>query len=147
MVSQRWYPMYEFSKIHRAMNRNWPTLGFTYDCPEESNWSIPLDVVEEGDDLLVRASLPGINPENIDVSIKDRVLSINTETTQGEEPKEDGYLIRERRHGSFHRSLDLPDTVDPDMAKTLYDNGVLTVTLPKAASKKAKRLKIAVGKE
>lgn len=146
MVLQRWYPMYELRRIHRAMNRRGPGFGFAYDGIDRRGWAIALDVVEEGDDLLVRASLPGVSPEDIDVSIEDHVLAIKAETKLEEGRKEDGFLIKERRSGSFQRSLRLPDTVDTEKAKTLYDNGVLTVTLPKAESKKAKRLKVAVGK-
>ncbi len=146
MVLQRWYPMYELRRTHRAMNRRWPGFGFTVNGIERSGWAIPLDVVEEGDDLLVRASLPGVSPEEIDVSIEDQILTIKAEAKVEEERKEGGYLMKERRSGSFHRSLRLPDTVDADKAKTLYENGVLTVTLPKAESKKAKHLKVAVGK-
>ena len=146
MVLQRWYPMYELQRMHRAMNRRWPSFRFAFDDIERRGWAIPLDVVEEGDDLLVRASLPGVSPEEIDVSIEDHILTIKAEAKVEEERKEGGYLMKERRSGSFHRSLRLPDTVDADKAKTLYENGVLTVTLPKAESKKAKHLKVAVGK-
>ena len=146
MVLQRWYPMYEFPRIRRAMDRRWPSFGFAFDGIERRGWVIPLDVVEEGDDLVVRASLPGVSPEHIDVSIEDRVLTIKAETKAEEERKEGGYLMKESRSGSFHRSLRLPDTADAEKAKTLYENGVLTVTLPKAESRKAKHLKVAVGK-
>ena len=146
MILQRWYPMYELRRMHRAMNRRWPDFGFAFDGIERRGWAIPLDVIEEGDDLLVRASLPGVSPEDIDVSIEDHVLAIKAGAEVEEERKEGGYLMKERRSGSFHRSLRLPDTVDTEKAKTLYENGVLTVTLPKAESKKAKHLKVAVGK-
>ena len=146
MAIQRWYPMYEFPRIRRAMDRRWPGFGFAFDGIERRGWAIPLDVVEEGDDLVVRASLPGVSPEHIDVSIDDRVLTIKAETKVEEERKEGGYLMKESRSGSFHRSLRLPDTADSEKAQTLYENGVLTVTLPKAESRKAKHLKVAVGK-
>ena len=146
MVLQRWYPMHELRRIHGAMNRPWPGFGFAIDGTEKRGWAIPLDVVEEGDDFVVRASLPGVSPENIDVSIEDQVLAIKAEAKVAEERKESGYLMKERRSGSFHRSVRLPDTVDTDKAQTLYENGVLTVTLPKAQSKKAKQLKVSVGK-
>tara|TARA_B100000315_G_scaffold236476_1_gene252286 strand:+ start:1037 stop:1498 length:462 start_codon:yes stop_codon:yes gene_type:complete len=146
MVLQRWDPIYEIRRFQEAMNRRWRESSPPIDRAEKRQWAIPVDVVEEGDDLLLRASLPGVNPDDIDVSIEDRVLTIKAETKAEQERKEGGYLIRERRSGSFHRSLRLPDTVDTDKAKTGYENGVLTVALPKAESKKAKHLKIAVGK-
>jgi HSP20 family protein len=145
MVMQRWYHMHEFRRKHGAINRPWPGFGFAIDGIERRGWAIALDVVEEGDDLLVRASLPGVSPEDIDVSIEDHVLAIKADTKLEEDRKEGGFLMKERRSGSFHRSLRLPDTVDTENAKTLYENGVLTVTLPKAESKKTKHLKVAVG--
>ncbi len=146
MVLQRWDPRYEFRRMHEAMNRHWRGFSFDYAPAERRGWAIPVDVLEDGDEILVRASLPGVNPEEIHVSIEDRVLAINAKTTVDQERKEDGYLIKERRAGSFHRALRLPAAVDTDKAKTVYENGVLTVAFPKPEARKAKRLEVTVGK-
>ena len=146
MVLQRWDPMYDFRRIHEAMNRRWRDSNPAFAGAERKGWAIPVDVVEEGDELLVRASIPGVKTGDIEVSIEDHVLTIKAETKFEEETKSGGYLMRERRAGAFRRSLRLPDTVDSDNAKTLYDNGVLTVTLPKVESKKARRLEVTEGK-
>ncbi len=145
MVIQRWDPLYDLRRMHVAMNSRWRENSPAHVGDGHRGWAIPIDVVEEGDDLLVRASLPGVNPDEIDVTIEDRVLTIKAETKVQEESKDNGYFIRERRTGSFRRSLRLPETADTEKAKTLYDNGVLTVALPKVESKKAKRLAITVG--
>lgn len=145
MVLQRWEPIYDLRRMHEAMNRRWRESGTAYVGAGHRGWAIPIDVVEEGDELLVRASLPGVNPDEIDVSIEDRVLTIKGETKVEEETKDGGYFIRERRTGSFRRSLRLPETADTEKAKTVYENGVLTVALPKVESKKVKRLAITVG--
>ena len=145
MVLQRWDPTYELRRMHNSMNRRWRGFGFDFDGTEHRHWTIPVDIVEEREDILVRASLPGVNPDEIDVSIEDRVLSIKAKTSVDQERKDGGYLMHERRAGSFHRAFRLPDTVDTDKAKTSYENGLLTVTLPKAESKKAKRLEVTVG--
>ena len=147
MVLQRWDPLFDF---RRALNSHARTtrLATTSAAPsdtEKRGWAIPLDVVEQEDELLVRASIPGVKVEDIDVSIENQVLTIKAETKTDESHKEGGYLVRERRSGSFHRSLGLPETVDADQAKTSYADGVLTVNLPKAESKKAKHLKIEAG--
>ena len=105
-------------------------------------WATPLDVVADGDDFVVRASLPGVAPENIHVSIEDNVLTVRGETASHFESAEGNYLMRERRSGSFHRSLRLPDTVDQDKAEPRYEHGVLTVTLPKAEAKRAKHFEV-----
>lgn len=144
MVLQRWDPLFDF---RRAMNRHWRATGLARLETEKREWAIPLDVVEEEDEILVRASIPGVKVDDIDVSIENRVLTIKAETKTESEHKEGGYLVRERRSGSFLRSLRLPETVDADQAKTSYNDGVLTVNLPKAESKKAKHLKIEAGKE
>ena len=147
MVLQRWEPLFGFRRAqirHPRATRIATTSAAPSDT-EKREWAIPLDVVEQEDELLVRASIPGVKVEDIDVSIENRVLTIKAETKTDEGHKEGGYLVRERRSGSFHRSLRLPETVDADQAKTSYADGVLTVNLPKAESKKAKHLKIEAG--
>ena len=147
MVLQRWDPLFDF---RRAMNRHvratsLARLNQASLDDGKKEWAIPLDVVEQEDELLVRASIPGVKVDDIDVSIENRVLTIKAETKTEAEHQEGGYLVRERRSGSFLRSLRLPESVDADKAKTSYNDGVLTVNLPKAESKKAKHLKIEVG--
>jgi HSP20 family protein len=110
------------------------------------SWAIPLDVIARGDEFIVRATLPGVAPEDIQVSIEDNVLTIKGQTAAQIQNGDGGtYLMRERRTGSFHRALRLPDTVDTDKAHPEYQNGVLTVTIPKAEAKKARQLKVQVG--
>lgn len=146
MLLQRWDPFFDFRRRHYNTDRGWRGFPQTVDGGESKRWSIPLDAVEEDDKLVVRASLPGIDPDEIKVTIEDGVLSIDGETKVDEERKEGNYLIRERRSGSFHRALRLPDTVDVDQAETNYDEGVLTVAFPKAESKRAKQLTVTSGK-
>ena len=146
MALQRWNPMYEVLRMHEAMSRRWRDSTFPSNGAESRSWSIPLDIVEEGQELLLRASLPGVKPDDIHVTIEDHVLTIKAEMQAEEKREEGGYLMRERRTGAFHRLLRLPETVDTDKARTLYENGVLTVAVPKAESKKAKRLEVTVGK-
>ena len=147
MALQRWYPFAEMRRFHSYFDGRRPEYFATGHHAIKNSWYIPLDAVEEGDDILVRASVPGVNPEDIEVTIEDGILSIKGETKEEHEVKDGGYLMRERRSGSFHRSIRLPDTVDADKAETGYQNGVLTIKLPKVEAKKAKRLEIAVGKE
>lgn len=146
MVLQRWDPMYELRRMHQAMNRGWRPFALATDGAEREGWAIPLDVVDEAGEFLVHASIPGVKPEDIDVRIEDNLLTIKAETKIEAERKEEGFLMRERRSGTFHRSLRLPDSVDAGNATTYYENGVLTITLPKAESKKAKHLLVTAGK-
>jgi HSP20 family protein len=86
-------------------------------------------VVQQGDNIIVKASVPGVNPEDIDVSIENDVLTIKGQTKEEREHQEGNYLMRERRAGSFYRALRLPDTLDSDQAQPHYEHGVLSITL------------------
>jgi len=141
MVLTRWDPLFEIRRAHRLANRRWAGTG---DSTERSDWSIPLDIVRDGENVTVTANLPGVKPEDIDVTIEGGVLSIKADTKVEEEREDAGYVVRERRSGSFHRSLRLSEHVDADNVEPRYENGVLTITLPVAESKKAKHLKVAV---
>ena len=141
MVLTRWDPFFEIRRAHRLANRRFAG----YNTAERHDWSIPLDIVRDGDAVTVKASLPGVLPEDIDVTIEGGVLTIKADTKVEEERKDGGYVVRERRAGSFHRSLRLSEHVDTDNVEPRYENGVLTITLPVAESKKAKRLTVAVG--
>ncbi len=107
--------------------------------------SIPLDVVQDGDSLVVTASVPGTTKDGIEVSVYDNVLTIKAEsvsTTKSDDStdKSNGYLLRERRTGSYYRALRLPETVDYENTESTFKDGVLTIRLPKLESKKARKL-------
>ena len=146
MLLQRWDPLFDFRWRHYIANRTRHGFPQTVDAVEPKRWSIALDAVEEDEKLVVRASLPSVDPDEIKVTIEDGVLTIDGETKVDDEAKVGNYLIRERRAGSFHRSVRLPDSVDVDQAETNYDEGVLSVAFPKAWSKRAKQLTVTSGK-
>ena len=104
-----------------------------------------MDVVQDGDDLIVHASLPGVDPDDIQVTLEDGLLTIEGETGSESEEQKGDYLLRERRFGRFHRALRLPNSVDSEKAQPSYANGVLTITVPKQEAKKARRLEIKTG--
>ena len=149
MVLTRWDPLYEIRRAHRLAGGRWAGFprAFTgyFDSAERKDWTIPLDIVRDGDNITVQASLPGVQPDDIDVTIEGGVLTIKADTKAEEEREDGGYVVRERRAGSFHRSLRLPEYVDADKVEPRYENGVLTMVLPVAESKKAKHLKVAAG--
>jgi len=146
MLLQRWDPLFDFRRRHYIADRTRHGFPQTVDAVGPKRWSIALDAVEEDEKLVVRASLPGVDPDEIKVTIEDGVLTIDGETKVDDEAKVGNYLIRERRAGSFHRSVRLPDSVDVDQAEANYDEGVLTVAFPKAESKRAKQLTVTSGK-
>jgi HSP20 family protein len=91
--------------------------------------------------------MPGVNPEDIDVTVEDGVLTIRAEKKTETETEDERYLIRERASGSFYRALRLPDMVDAEKIESHYENGVLTVVMPKAEEKKKKQIQVKVSGE
>ncbi len=132
MAIQRWNPFIDVRPFNRAR----------FGTFESGRWPIPIDVVSEGEDVVVRASLPGLKPEDISVTLEDRLLTIQGETTSDSEVEKGDYLLRERRVGKFSRSLRLPNSIDADKAEPTYENGVLTVTIPRQESGSARRLEV-----
>jgi HSP20 family protein len=106
-----------------------------------------VNVYEEGDNVVVEAQLPGMKPEEIDISVEGGTLTIRGETKAEEERKERNYLIREHRRGSFARSLRLPDVVDADAARASYEDGVLRLTFPKSERAKPRRISVTPGSQ
>ena len=146
MVLQRWYPIADARRAEQRTDRVWrgfgPFRGPLIDV-RVRDWSVPVDVVEEGDNIVVRASVPGVKPEDIDVTIENGVLAVKgSSASEKEGTEEGGYLIRERRTGSFSRSLRLPETVDSAKAESRYEYGTLTISFPKQEASKAKRLEV-----
>jgi HSP20 family protein len=145
MVLRRWYPLSEIRRIEenasgfrRAFGAGRPLYG------PVSNGALPLDVEEEDDSIIVRASLPGVRPEDIEVTTEDGVLIIKAGSEADSEVNEDAFLIHERRNGSLRRSLRLPDAVDVEGAESSYEHGVLTVSFPKQEARKPRRLEVKV---
>jgi HSP20 family protein len=105
----------------------------------------PLDVRETPDDFVVTASLPGVRPEDIQITVHGDSVTISGEV-KGEQEKDEGnWHIRERRYGMFRRSLTLGTPIDPEKAQSRFENGVLTLTLPKAEQAKPKQIKVGNG--
>jgi HSP20 family protein len=104
--------------------------------------SLALDVAEKEDAYVVKASLPGVNPEDVDITLAENVLTIRGETKADNDIKQENYHLRERRFGSFMRSITLPNAVDADKIEALNENGVLTLVLPKAESVKPRKIEV-----
>lgn len=103
-----------------------------------------VDVFEEKDDIVVKAELPGIEKDNIQVNLTDHTLTIKGEKKKEEEVKEENYYRAERSYGSFLRTLDLPRDVRADQVKASFKNGILEVRMPKTEEAKAKEIKVKV---
>ena len=101
-----------------------------------------IDVAEEENSVIVRAEIPGCKADDIDISVYGNTLTISGEKKLEEEKKEKGYYHVESTYGSFRRELTLPTDVDPSKVEAACKDGVLTITLPKAASAKAVKVKV-----
>ena len=103
----------------------------------------PLDVAEDEASISISTELPGLEKKDIEVSVKDGVLSIRGEKRMEEERREAKHHRIERRYGAFYRALSLPDSVDPDRVEAAFRNGVLRLTLPKRPESKPRSVSIA----
>lgn len=142
---RRWTPMRPsvwdrdvFDEMERMFEE--PFFGRRGDG--QQNWGLPLDVSEREDSYVVRASIPGIDPDEIDISISDNVLTIRGEMKHESDQQSERYVLRERRMGNFTRSVSFPMAVDADRAEATCDYGVLTLRLPKAETARPRRIGI-----
>ena len=103
-----------------------------------------VDLYEEKDEIVVKAELPGIDKNNIEVNLTDHMLTIKGEKKKEEEVKEKNYYRSERSYGSFLRTLELPKDVHADKVKASFKNGILEVRMPKTEEAKAKEIKVKV---
>lgn len=105
--------------------------------------SLPLDIVENENEFVVKASLPGIKPDDVQITVHGDTLTIRGETKADEERKGETWHLRERRHGAWQRSVALATSIDSEKAAASFDHGVLTLTLPKAEQAKPRQIKVA----
>jgi HSP20 family protein len=120
----------------------WPERWFR---TEEMEVAAPaVDLYEEKDDIVVKAELPGMDKDNIEVNLTDHTLTIKGEKKKEEEDKKENYYSSERSYGSFVRTLELPKDVHTDQVKASFKNGLLEVRLPKTEEAKAKEVKVKV---
>ena len=139
----RWEPAREMMTLREAMDRLFDDAFTRPLSLGGNNWSIPaVDMYQTDNEVVVKAALPGIKADEVQINVTGEVLTIKGETKQENETKEKAYHIREQRWGTFERSLVLPTEVVADKAKADFENGVLTITLPKAEEVKPKTISI-----
>jgi len=142
----RWDPANDFAAMRGMMDRLFDqSLGRLPSFRGNEDLgitSLGLDVYETNDSYVVKAAIPGVDPDKVDISVEDDVLTIRGEHEQKDQVNEGSYVRRELRYGSFERSLRLPPTVDADKAQANFENGVLRLTLPKKPEARARSFKI-----
>jgi HSP20 family protein len=141
----RWDPFREVVSLREAMDRLLDvafTRPLSLSLGESLAWMPQIDMYQTEDEVVVKATVPGVKPEDLHITVTGDVLTIRGEVKQEEEIKDAAYHIRERRYGTFSRSLPLPVPVLTDKAKAEFENGVLTLTLPKAEEVRPKTIEV-----
>ena len=112
---------------------------------EVTEWAPAIDVATENGDLVIKAELPGVKPEDVDITLQDNVLTVSGQRKAEQEEERGGYYVRERRYGSFSRSLTVPEGGDESKIHARYEDGVLEVTIEGAAQvQEPKRIQIEI---
>ena len=140
----RWEPFRELISLREAMDRLFEesfVRPFGWLAPTEAE-TFAIDMYETESDIVVKAAIPGVKPEDIEVTISGDVLTIKGEVKEEKEVKEENYIRKERRYGAFCRSVTLPVEVNADKAKAEYENGILSLTLPKVEAARPKTIKV-----
>ena len=138
----RWEPARDMMTLREAMDRLFDD-AFTRPLSLRDGWTVPaIDMYQTDDEVVVKAALPGIKADEVQINITGEVLTLKGEVKHEEDKKEKARHIHEQRWGSFERSLVLPTEVVADKTKAEFENGVLTITLPKAEEVKPRVINI-----
>jgi HSP20 family protein len=145
MTIVRWEPLRELNSLQSEMNRLFNTV---FDSPAASTgavarrWMPAMDLVESGDHFVLRADLPGMSEDDVNIEFEDGVLTVSGERKVEHEDAKEGYHRVERSFGSFSRSLTLPQGVDADAVTAGFDRGVLEIRIPKPEQRKPRKIAI-----
>lgn len=146
MAIIRWEPAREISSLQQEVNRLFNSF---FDAPVSGagarRWTPAMDLVEQDDHYVLRADLPGVSQDDVELSLEDGVLTVAGERRAEHEERGEGFVRLERATGAFRRSLTLPEGVDGDAITATFDNGVLEVRIPKPQERQPKRVQITVG--
>lgn len=142
MSIMRWHPLRELSVIRDEVNRLFEELGR---FPKETAFAVgtpAVDLWETDKDVMVTAELPGVDPDNVEISVTENTLSLSGEARVEEEVKDRNFIRRERSYGKFSRTLSLPVPVKPDEAEASSKDGILEIKLPKAQQARVRSVRI-----
>lgn len=138
----RWDPFRELLDMRRDWNRLFDD-NFFRPLSAQNGWNAPLvDLYQTADEVHVKAAMPGVKPEDVDIQVSGDTLTIRGEMKQEEEQRDKNYHMREQRYASYSRSIMLPVPVKADQAKAEVTDGILHLTLPKAEEAKPKVIKV-----
>lgn len=133
----------DLERLRREMDRMFDRLWRgEAGVPAERAWAPEVDISETEDEVIVRSELPGLAPEEIDVHLAGRTLTLRGEKRQEREEEGETWRLVERTYGSFSRAVELPAEVEPEEVEATYRHGVLTVRLPKSEQARTKKIEV-----
>jgi HSP20 family protein len=142
----RWEPFRGAATLQEQVNRLFGNaLEHSGEESSLTSWAPAVDIYETEHELVVKADLPEVDPKELDIRVENNLLTIRGERKFEKKVNEDNYLRVERAYGSFSRSFSLANTVNSEAIKADYQNGVLTLTIPKREEAKPKQIKVNVG--
>jgi HSP20 family protein len=152
MALVRWEPVRELSSLQNEMNR---LFNAFFESPSSGGgnggtgtvrrWLPAMDLVETDEHFVLRADLPGLSQDDVEIELEDNVLTISGERKAEHEEKGEGFYRMERSFGQFRRALTLPEGVNADAITAGFDKGVLEVRIPKPEARKPRKVAIQVG--
>ncbi len=138
-----WEPFRDMRRMHDSLDRMFDRALMGSPLAEDLSFgSMPIDLYETDEDIIVKAAAPGMKPEDLEISITGDRLNIRGELSEEHEDKQPKYYLRERRYGSFSRSVSLPASVDGSKADAEFENGILTLKIPKKEEAKPKTITV-----
>jgi HSP20 family protein len=144
MAIIRWDPFREMTGVQDQLDRLWRGV---FEGRGQESWLPAVDVFDTMEAVVLRAELAGMSPDDIEIEVEDNVLTIKGERRFEEKVDEERYYRVERRFGSFQRSLALPQGVRSDDIAAAYEDGILTVTVPKVEQEKPKKIEVKAAKK
>jgi HSP20 family protein len=145
MTIVRWEPLRELNSLQSEMNRLFNTV---FDTPSGTSgnvlrrWMPAMDLVESGDHFVLRADLPGMSEDDVNIEFEDGTLTVSGERRSEHEEGNEGFHRVERSFGRFSRSLTLPQGIDPEAVTASFDRGVLEIRIPKPEQRKPRKIAI-----
>ncbi len=143
MVVDRWFPFFDVGKTLEEMDRMFGPMGQPVGLRSVPRGTFPaVNVYEQGDGIVLMAEVPGVKPEQLDLTVLGDSVTLKGQRQEEDLPNGDRFYRRERPVGSFTRTVTLPDVINPDSVQAQYRNGVLTVHMEKAEQAKARKIAI-----
>lgn len=144
MAIVRWDPFREMVTLRNSMDRMFEDsiLRRLQATSDSTDGYLATDVHQTDDAITIKAVMPGVKPDDVEISITGETVTIRGESKKEEEIKEENYLLRERQYGTYSRTLQMPVQIQGDKAEAVFEDGILILTLPKAEEVKPKQIKV-----